>query len=50
MPEGKEMCAYHAATEPLVNESNKLGVCLELVAVYLKGARRQPQAAPWWKP
>ena len=34
-------CGYHAATEPLVKESNEFGVCLELVRAYLKGARRQ---------
>ncbi len=42
LPEGEErLCAYHAATEPLVDESNEIGVCLELVRAYLKGARRQ---------
>ncbi len=46
LPEGKDMCAYHAATEPLVEESDELGVCLELVRAYLKGARRQAQAGP----
>lgn len=40
------LCAYHAATEPLVDESNEFGVSLELVRVYLKGARRQPCAGP----
>ncbi len=38
------LCAYHAATEPLSDESNELGVSLELVRAYLKGARRSPQA------
>ena len=42
LPEGEDrLCAYHAATEPLVAESNELGLCLELVRAYLKGARRQ---------
>ena len=41
LPEGEEqLCAYRAATEPLVEESNGIGVCLELVQAYLKGARR----------
>ena len=47
LPEGEEqLCAYHAATEPLVDESNEIGVCLELARAYLKGARRQAQAGP----
>jgi hypothetical protein len=41
LPEGEWLCAYHAATEPLVAESNEIGLCLELVRAYLKGARRQ---------
>jgi hypothetical protein len=42
LPEGEDrLCAYHAATDPLVEESNEFGVCLELVRAYLKGARRQ---------
>jgi hypothetical protein len=44
--DGPHLCAYHAAQEPLVEESNTFGVCLELVRVYLKGARRQAQAEP----
>ncbi len=40
------LCAFHAASEPLVDESNELGVSLELVRGYLKGARRHPAAAP----
>jgi hypothetical protein len=47
LPEGEErLCAYHAATEPLVDESNEIGVCLELVRAYLKGARRHHAAGP----
>jgi hypothetical protein len=47
LPEGEEwLCAYHAATEPLVKESNEFGVCRELVRAYLKGARRQLCGAP----
>ena len=37
------LCAYHAATQPLAEESGELGVCLELVQVYLRGARRHPR-------
>lgn len=43
---GPELCAFHAATEPLVDESDEMGVCLELVRAYLKGPRNQPCAAP----
>ena len=39
-------CAFHAATEPLVIEQEEMGVSLELVRGYLKGARRHPAAAP----
>ena len=47
LPEGEDrLCAYHAATEPLVEESNEFGVCLELVRAYLKGARRHRAAGP----
>jgi len=34
------LCAFHAATEPLVDESNELAVSLDLVRAYLKGARK----------
>ncbi len=40
------LCAFHAATEPLVEEVNELGVSLELVQAYLKAARRHPTAEP----
>lgn len=40
------LCAYHAATEPLVDESEELGMSLELVRAYLKGASRHSAAAP----
>jgi hypothetical protein len=40
------LCTFHAATEPLVDESDEIGVCLELVRTYLRGARRHPAAAP----
>jgi hypothetical protein len=40
------LCAYHAATEPLVDESEELNVSLELVRAYLKGARRHGAAGP----
>jgi hypothetical protein len=41
-----QLCAYHAATEPLVDESEELNVSLELVRAYLKGARRHGSAGP----
>ncbi len=40
LPEGEWLCRYHAATEPLAEESNRFGLCLELVREYLEGARR----------
>ena len=40
------LCAFHAATDPLVEESDEMGVSLELVRAYLKGARNHPAAAP----
>jgi hypothetical protein len=47
LPEGEpQLCAYHAAQEPLAEESNELGVCLELVRAYLEGARDQSGAGP----
>jgi hypothetical protein len=44
--EEPELCAFHAATVPLADESDEIGVCLELVRAHLKGARRHPAAAP----
>ncbi len=44
--EEAHLCRFHAAIEPLVDESNRLGVSLELVRAYLKGARRYPAAGP----
>ncbi len=44
--DGPHLCAFHAATEPLIEESNELSVSLNLVQGYLKGARRHPAAAP----
>lgn len=47
LPEGEmQMCAFHAAMEPLVEESNEFGVCLELLWDYLKGARSHYAAGP----
>jgi hypothetical protein len=46
LEEEPELCAFHAATVPLADESDEIGVCLELVRAYLKGARRHPAAAP----
>ena len=40
------LCGYHAATEPLVEESDEMGVCVTLVQAYLKGARNHPDAVP----
>ena len=40
------LCAFHAATEPLVGEQDEMGVSLELVRAYLKGARNHPDAVP----
>ena len=40
------LCAFHAATEPLVEEQDEMGVSLELVRAYLKGARNHPDAVP----
>jgi hypothetical protein len=37
-PDGVGLCAFHAATEPLVNEVNELGVVVELLRGYLKHA------------
>ena len=45
LPEGNPLCAYHAATEPLVDESNEFGVCLGLVEAYLDDARHYAGAA-----
>jgi hypothetical protein len=42
LPEGKDLCAFHAATEPIVDETDEFGACLELVRTYLKGARGEP--------
>ncbi len=38
------MCAYHAALEPLMDEHDALGLALELLPSYLKGARRHHNA------
>lgn len=38
------LCAYHAATEPLAEESDALGVCAGLLSAYVKGARQHPAA------
>jgi hypothetical protein len=46
LPEGAELCAYHAATQTLWEESDELNVSLELVREYLDGARDYPGAAP----
>jgi hypothetical protein len=46
LPEGEWLCAYHAATEPLVEESNTFGVCVNVVRASLKGARRHGDTAP----
>ncbi len=40
------LCAFHAATEPLVEESNDLAASLDLLRTYLKGARNHPAAGP----
>ena len=40
------LCAFHAATEPLVDEQDEMGVCVSLVRAYLKGARNHPAAVP----
>ena len=40
------LCAFHAATEPLVGEQDEMGVCVSLVRAYLKGAGNHPAAAP----
>ncbi len=40
------LCAFHVATEPLVEEQDEMGLCLELVRAYLKGARSHSSAAP----
>lgn len=40
------LCVFHAATEPLVDEVNELGVSLDLVRTYLKDARDHPDARP----
>ncbi len=40
------LCAFHAATEPLVDEQNELAVALELVTRYLEDARGYGAAAP----
>ena len=37
--EAPMLCAFHAATEPLVDEVNDLGVALEKLAAYLEDAR-----------
>ena len=42
----RRLCAYHAATEPLVEESDELGVSLSLVRAYLKAARRHRATGP----
>ncbi len=44
--EGDLLCAYHAATAPLVGESDALGVSVELVRAYLEDARGYPSAGP----
>ncbi len=44
--DGPHLCAFHAATEPLVEESNDLGASLDLLRTYLKGARNHPAAGP----
>ncbi len=36
---GFGLCSFHAATEPLVDELNELGVALEKLEAYLKDAR-----------
>ncbi len=33
------LCGFHAATEPLVDEVNELGVALEKLRAYLEDAR-----------
>jgi hypothetical protein len=38
------ICAFHAATEPLVGEVNELGVVVELLRGYLKDAREYTAA------
>ena len=40
------LCVFHAAMEPLVDESNELDVCLELVRTYLEDARGYAAARP----
>lgn len=39
-----KLCAYHAATGPLIMEADDMGVCLHLVRGYLKGARKHAAA------
>jgi len=41
-----KLCAFHAATEPLVGEAEDMAICLDLVRKYLKGARKHSAAAP----
>jgi hypothetical protein len=40
------LCAFHAATEPLVLEQEEMAVSLELVRDYLEAAREHPAAGP----
>lgn len=40
------LCLFHAATEPLADESDELAVSGDLLRAYLKGARRHPDARP----
>ncbi len=40
------LCAFHAATEPLVDEQTEAAVALELVTGYLEDARGYGAAAP----
>jgi hypothetical protein len=44
-PGGAPMiCAFHAASEPLIDEFEEMEVSLSLAQTYLKGARRHPAA------
>lgn len=42
--DGYGLYAYHAATEPLVDEANELGAALEMIEAYLKDAREYTAA------